>query len=253
MTKPSGSKTLRPADLLDSDAVIIDTETTGVDTTAQIIQLAAIDMQGNTLFDSLFRPTVSIHPRSTQTHGMTARSLVGAPLFKDCIERIKQLLVGHPVIAYNVSFDSRMLRQTLEGHRLDLAWLDTLDYQCAMRIHAEHLGKKGNPKLEGGDHTALGDCLAVLKLLRDIATPVKPAVIKFDDEQLCPPPSPRMLAWIKRKLEGQEERDGKAAPAHFHRYIEMAERANRQVVKVEIVTEHDWERLYKTCFEEEEE
>jgi DNA polymerase-3 subunit epsilon len=244
---------MKPTELLHSNAVIIDTETTGVDTKAQIIQLAAIDMQGKTLFDSLFRPSVPIHPKSAETHHLTIGRLRNAPQITEVIEKVRDILIGRPVIIYNVSFDKRMLRQTLEGFSLDTTWLDTLNYQCAMRLYAEHLGVKNSPKLEGGDHTALGDCLATLKLLRSIAgtdTP-KPKVCDKYIGPLCPPPSPRMLKWIKAALAAQEQRSGQPAPLHFHEYISMAERANSQPIEIEITNDADWERFYATAFKEE--
>lgn len=155
--------------LLRSNAVILDTETTGVDSTAQIIQLAIIDMGGATLFNSLFRPTCAIHRTATDTHGMEAKHLIGAPKFTALAEQVRGLLMNRPVIIYNVVFDRRMLRQTFSTFKLEAAWVDELDFHCAMKLYAESLGTTKNPKLEGGDHTALGDCLATLSLLRRMA------------------------------------------------------------------------------------
>lgn len=155
--------------VLRSNAVILDTETTGMDGAAQIIQLGIIDMQGNTLFDSLLRPTVDIQPGAAAVHRMTEHHLTNSPTICDVIEQIREIMFRRKVIIYNASFDSRILRQTLEAFKLDTDWLEQVNYQCAMQIYSDHIGVRKWQKLEGGDHTALGDCLAVLKLLRRMA------------------------------------------------------------------------------------
>lgn len=156
-------------EILNSDAVILDTETTGGAKTDQIIQLSIVDMSGKALFDSLLRPTCEINPMASQVHHLTKNHLRNAPSFSDVHEVVKSVLNGRTVIAYNYSFDKRMLKQTVEAFKFDSSWVEKLNWQCAMRAHAEHLGVKNAPKLEGGDHSALGDCLATLKLLKSIS------------------------------------------------------------------------------------
>lgn len=70
----------------------------------------------------------------------------------------------------------------------------------------------------------------------------------IEPDFLCPPPSPRMLRWIRLKLAAQEKADGKPVPRHYHDYIAMAERAHSRTVKVEILTGEDWEAFYATAF-----
>jgi DNA polymerase-3 subunit epsilon len=174
------------SNMLRSNAVIIDTETTGLDATAQIIQIAIIDMQGKALFNSLLKPSCQLHPMSTATHGMTLRHLVGAPKITDVIDRIKDAMMGKTVLIYNAFFDTRILRQTLEAFSLDTEWLKQVDFQCVMKTYAESLGTTKNAKLEGGDHTALGDCLATLALLRRMAGPeVKTGEKMYTPSQLA--------------------------------------------------------------------
>lgn len=155
--------------MLNSNAVILDTETTGGAKTDQIIQLSIIDMAGKTLFDSLLKPTCAINPFAAKVHNLTERHLRNAPSFTDVYEVVKSVLNERTVIAYNAPFDKRQLVQTATAFKLDAVWIERLDWQCAMRAHAEYLGVKQGPGLEGGDHSALGDCLATLKLIRSMA------------------------------------------------------------------------------------
>lgn len=163
------SKQAWAANILKSDAVILDTETTGGAKNDQIIQLSLVDMRGRTLFDSLFKPTCEINPMAQAVHHLTKQHLRSAPAFADAYEVIRSTMEDRTIIVYNVSFDRRLLKQTVETFKLDATWLDRLDWQCAMRAHAEYLGVKQAPKLEGGDHSALGDCMATLALLRRMA------------------------------------------------------------------------------------
>jgi len=50
------------------DALIIDTETTGLDDQAQIVQIGVIDLAGNVLLDALVRPSIPIPPAAVAVH-----------------------------------------------------------------------------------------------------------------------------------------------------------------------------------------
>ena len=153
-------------------AVILDTETTGLDDEAQIIQLAIIDMQGNTLFDSLLRPSCEISAGAAAVHRITADRLIDAPTIVDVIDDVTKILFRNKVITYNADFDTRMLRQTLSAYKLDAEWMKQIGFQCAMKMYAESIGSKKWLKLTGGDHSAIGDCKATLELLRRMAVTI---------------------------------------------------------------------------------
>lgn len=208
--------------ILRSDAVIIDTETTGLDATAQIIQICIIDMQGNVLFNSLLRPSCQIHATATATHGMTARHLSGAPTIVDVIEQIKESL-GDSVIIYNAAFDTRMLRQTLDAFKLDSTWLNQISFQCAMKMYSESLGTTKYQKLEGGDHSALGDCLATLNLLRRMAGPESPMEEPVKraarDILLVFAPPQRLREWLRATFDARKAK-GKPPPPEFEHWLQ---------------------------------
>lgn len=165
---PGSSWAQWAADMLKSDAVILDTETTGLDKQSQIISLAIIDMQGRALFNTLLRPTVAIHPGAQAIHGITYRQIANAPTLAHVVGQVTGLLSGRKVLIYNVAFDLRMLRQSLDAAGLDRAWVEELSAECAMKAAAQAYSD-GRQKLEGNDHTALGDCIAVLELIKRMA------------------------------------------------------------------------------------
>ena len=68
--------------LSDSSAVIIlDTETTGLDLSAEIVQISLITIDGASLFDSLVKPTQPIPPEVTANHHITDLDVAQAPSF----------------------------------------------------------------------------------------------------------------------------------------------------------------------------
>ena len=155
--------------VLRSASVILDTETTGLHGSAEIVELAIIDMAGTVLFNQRFCPLGDIDAGALAIHGLGPQELKHEPLFADYADEIVSILVGKVCVIYNADFDVRMLKQTYAAHRLDYAWLRTVNTQCAMRIYAQSLGKNKWAKLEGGTHGALGDCIAVLELVRKMA------------------------------------------------------------------------------------
>ncbi|ECI8050226.1 hypothetical protein E4470_21395 [Salmonella enterica subsp. enterica] len=56
---------------LNSDYLIIDTETTGLDNNAEIIEIAIINMHGDVLLNSLVKPTCSIPTAVTKINNIT--------------------------------------------------------------------------------------------------------------------------------------------------------------------------------------
>lgn len=182
---------------LNSDAVILDTETTGLSGMDEVIQMAAIDMRGNQVFYSLFKPACSIHPSAAAVHQMTEQHLVDAPAINDMEPQLREVLDGRMVIAYNADFDRRLLNQTFAAHRLSLAWLSKLSWQCAMKAWTGYMGLKKAPKLENSDHTAMGDCLATLDLLRQMAGNVK---LELGQQRATLTPAQRAYKTIKQTL-----------------------------------------------------
>lgn len=239
-------------DILKSSAIILDTETTGVGKDAQVIQISIVDMAGKTLFDSLLKPTCEIHPMATATHHLTKYHLRSSPTFSDVHEVVKSTLEGHPVIIYNKSFDLRMICQTAMAFGLDAGWVDGLDAQCAMRAYADFLGVKSAPKLDGGDHSALGDCLATLKLLRLMAgITEEPKILKEPETQsskaafftVSAPPA-RLITWALKSLQARIDK-GEYPPAGWVESLQAIQQAQAQTenIQLELIAKDDFTRI----------
>ena len=155
--------------------VILDTETTGLNKRDEIIQLAVIDLDGNMLFNENIRPTKKkrIHPDAYAVHGLTMKVLAECPTFAELAEPLERAMGSKTVISYNGEFDVRMYAQT---YRLAGGFLHTGDWECIMLEYAKYVGEWNDyyrnykwQSLPGGTHSALGDCLATLEVLRTMA------------------------------------------------------------------------------------
>jgi DNA polymerase III epsilon subunit-like protein len=169
----------RVQDLLDrEDVLILDTETTGGGPRSEIIEVALIDTTGATRFESLVRPTSRIQPGAQRVHGLSRSDLELSPSWTELDEAFRELVRFKTVLAYNVSFDRGMVRQTRERYELRSS-LEIVEWACAMRIYAATIGRgsiglERAAKLEGvlqgaQSHRAMGDVKLTLALLRAAA------------------------------------------------------------------------------------
>ena len=118
--------------LSDSSAVIIlDTETTGLDLSAEIVQISLITIDGASLFDSLVKPTQPIPPEVTAIHHITDLDVAQAPSFDMIYDRLKALLEGKRVVIYNAGFDIQMLRQSGRHYHLPVL---TIKKTCCIEM-----------------------------------------------------------------------------------------------------------------------
>lgn len=152
--------------IMRDDWVIIDTETTGLASYDEVIEVAAIDRHGTVLVDTRVCPTVPISEGALRVHNITDESLEGAPGYPQVHERLVATISRVTVVAYNAPFDRRLLQQTARAHDLDFP---DVPWECAMQRHREYLRGGRSGGLKGGDHSALGDCLATLRLIREMA------------------------------------------------------------------------------------
>ncbi len=122
------------------NCLILDTETTGLRETDEVIEIGIIDMNGNTVFHSYVKPLRrrSIPAASARIHGITMAKLKDAPTMIDIHPQIRNLLKGRIVIAYNSSFDRRLLKQTF--NKYDLTSLSKVVWQDAMVPYSKFVG-----------------------------------------------------------------------------------------------------------------
>ncbi len=163
---------------------ILDTETTGIGKGDEIVQIGVIDKHGDVVLDTLVKPTQPVPLGATEVHGLNDAMLAQAPTFADVYTTLSMKLAGAPLVAYNMDFDWRMLKQTTGLYKLPM--LRTGVRHCAMKQYAAFRGVWNNrrgsytwhslskaaayEKITVIDaHSALGDVRMTLKLIERMA------------------------------------------------------------------------------------
>lgn len=133
------TNTIQPLSL--ENAVIFDTETTGVKLIDEIIELGIIDaVTGDVILQTLLKPSIPIPAEATAVHGITNEMVANAPTWLDIQVDVIKALYGKRAIAYNSEFDRRMILQTASKYKASedlMEFYRTLEYPCAMKWYAE--------------------------------------------------------------------------------------------------------------------
>lgn len=161
-------------DLMNRRFYVLDTETTGLGRQDEIVQIGIVDKKGEMVMDKLIKPTIPIPPGASKVHGIYDRHVEDAPNFKDIYTELSKLLAGQTVIAYNMTFDRRMMRQSGDKYALPEI---RMNWDCAMRQYARYKGRKtslGRAVIQEGlqvkdAHNALGDARMTLALIQKMA------------------------------------------------------------------------------------
>jgi len=154
--------------LLDSDAVILDTETTGLlkESNVEVIELAVINMRGKQVYQGLFKPKYRIPASKIKIHHITNERVKSSPAFSEQWERIKRILNGRVIVAYHAEFDRGVLNRTCKLHKVENL---SARWECAMWAY-RYFSETGRfEKLPHGSHRAVADCRATLQLIRKMA------------------------------------------------------------------------------------
>ncbi len=171
--------------LLENNPLYLDTETTGMHNSAEVIEIGIIDDEANVLFDSLIRSRGKIDPAAARVHGITLEMLADAPTWDIAWPQAEAVLLDRRVGVYNVEFDLRLMKQT---HRFSmLRWaLPESNFFDIMILYARFFGdwdpihrsyRYQSLELAGRQcgirlpnaHRAVDDCLLTRALLHHMA------------------------------------------------------------------------------------
>lgn len=167
--------------------LVLDTETTGLER-GEIVQIAVIDSTGNVLLETLVQPRGKIPADATRIHGIDSLTVAEAPSWALISPKLEKLLAGRDVVIYNAVYDRKMMHQSAEAAGLPkVDWKNVARFWCAMEAFAEVFGdwndyrqsyrwKKLSDAAQyyqiadvGPAHSALGDCLTTLFVVRRMA------------------------------------------------------------------------------------
>jgi DNA polymerase III subunit epsilon len=119
--------------------LFLDTETTGLDGSAEIVEICIVDHDARVLLDTLVKPCRVIPWGVTQIHGITNEMVAGSPSWAQVWPQVRELLSGRPVGIYNSDFDLRMLSQS--NRASGISWnTRAADFFCIMKLYAQFRG-----------------------------------------------------------------------------------------------------------------
>lgn len=150
--------------------VCLDTETTGLDDTAEIIEIGmvkVIDGQIADRYSQLVKPSCPIPEPITQLTGIDNEMVEDQPYWSGIEKAVLDFIGDATLVAHNVSFDRGMLENHLQ-RILPNPWVDTHDmakifsaYAHKLQAH-QHCRRTGNrqpglsPRLAGCRHHCAG-------------------------------------------------------------------------------------------------
>ncbi|MBM84466.1 MAG: hypothetical protein CMM47_00575 [Rhodospirillaceae bacterium] len=164
------------------NVLLVDTETTGVGKSDQIIELAILRLaDGVTVTQQYFLPTVQINPHALAVHGLdrTALRMHGAKAMSaDDVQAVSLLCKGRILVQWS-TFDKKMWHQTVEQTGIQVPSQPIGDYWLDIMPLFAALWEKDKPRIklieacrnvgivveDGLAHSATYDCLLMQKLI----------------------------------------------------------------------------------------
>jgi DNA polymerase-3 subunit epsilon len=171
-------------------ALAVDTETTGSSNDDEVIELGIVRASdGEVIIDQQFRPMKKVEFGAFRVHGIGDAQLAGKPSIREMWHDLYPVLDGLTCVAWNSSFDSRMLVNTIRKYGLDEP---RIEWVCVMNLYKQFRQLPKPCKLEDacralkvrtGNHRALNDALAAARVLYRMAEAAAPdEIIALRDE-----------------------------------------------------------------------
>ncbi|MDE2791193.1 MAG: DUF294 nucleotidyltransferase-like domain-containing protein [Paracoccaceae bacterium] len=122
------------------DAVVFDTETTGLDPkSARIIEIGAVRLRSgqidaNDSFSVLLNPGIPIPASSTGIHGISDSDVTNAPGFPSAVSAFTEWAGPSPVLGFSIGYDLAVLEAECARH--DMVWSApiSIDVQTLVKI-----------------------------------------------------------------------------------------------------------------------
>ena len=93
--------------------VYIDTETTGLSSSDEVVEIAIID-DHQVLLNTLVKPThLQSWAEAQAIHGISPDDVADAPTYDNIRSKVRELVAGETVVIYNASYDSMFLGEEL--------------------------------------------------------------------------------------------------------------------------------------------
>jgi DNA polymerase III subunit epsilon len=122
--------------------VYVDTETTGLERTDEIVEISIVDHDGHVLLETLVKPSRSIPYAATRIHGITDEEVIKAPTWPAIWPTVRGHLFGRLIVFYNAEFDLRMMQQS--HARYKQPWKENFNTFDLLKLYAEYRGEWDN-------------------------------------------------------------------------------------------------------------
>jgi len=124
--------------VLSTNPVYLDTETTGLLADAEIIEMAIVDNAGEVLFEQLVRPQNIIPQEAIAIHHITNEMVADLPTWDEVWHAVRGMLSGKTVCMYNAEFDLRLIDQSNDRYGIGRERLAAFD---VMKLFAQFRGE----------------------------------------------------------------------------------------------------------------
>ncbi len=118
--------------------VYIDTETTGLEKTDEIVEISIVDHDGSLLFSSLVKPSRPIPSEAQRIHGISDKMVATSQSWPILWPTLRNYLYGRTIAAYNAPFDLRMMEQSHARYRLP--WRENLKLVDVLPLFSDFRG-----------------------------------------------------------------------------------------------------------------
>lgn len=161
--------------------LILDTETTGVTATDEILQLSIINTQKETIVNEYYKPKkLTEWPMAERVHHISPADVADKPTITQAKKKIEKILnTASIIVGYNIQFDIRMLVQNGIEIPSDIRIIDIM--KPFAKIYGEYNQLHKNYKWqkletcaryygykEEGYHNSLADCYATLHCFKEM-------------------------------------------------------------------------------------
>lgn len=125
--------------IISTKPVYLDTETTGLERSDEIVEISIIDDDEQVLLDTLVKPLKPIPEAVTRIHGLSNADVQTARAWPLVWPQVRSALFGRMVVIYNEEFDLRMMQQS--HSRYNLPWKDKFTTFDLLKLYSAFRGE----------------------------------------------------------------------------------------------------------------
>jgi DNA polymerase-3 subunit epsilon len=97
-----------------TEYLYVDTETTGLGETDELLCVSVLDDSGKVVYHSLVRPKIKTHWEEAQKiNNISPEMVKNAPELESVISDLSEIFKGKHLVAYNMKFDARFLKDAV--------------------------------------------------------------------------------------------------------------------------------------------